>query len=911
MALATRFAEDNGGVTTVIIASGETQVDAVTAAGLAGNLDAAVLLTRSSRLPHNVARFIDEYNVTDVIVVGGTASVSDDVLTAIEALGSDPDVRRVSGADRHETAAKIGNELGGPNPTWCGSTQSAAILVNGGDAGRADAVAIGPLAYALGLPVLTTTADELPQATEDFLVDNKVERVVIVGGTSAVSAGIEDSLVEDVGVVNTQRISGGSAAATSVDIAQEMLGNCADVLGTNKDLVALVNRDAVADGISSAPLLGRGLGGGSPVPILLVGDELPAAVSDYLSGTAESRAGTKTHLSILAIGGTAVVSDAVMADAKAAAKTSGDITAEITAAKYSLADLVKGDVPAGKKVGDYKKSFTVSFNVPVHDASIADPTLYRVNGRRLEALDDDSTTPPNEESLAANHKIDVVNGIATVTLVHDLEAGDTITVVGGARVAFLKNGDRRQLQEASETLGAVTTASDRTAPSIEIIAVPGQANFDVLVHESNVLYNELSSSTAANLSDFLSIRGATIPASVDDSDPPNRTERTVREVTAVFVDDTSDADDPLVLATAGGTGRQPFSGVLRMRFSVTVAAADTTPPAGNASPDQQLRVGDVITVHRNAVRDNDGRSNALTQHTVRAVKTNTPPPTGTGNFEITSVSIGNVQHGYLDGSGHASATIEGVMVITAKADGGASGAQGNGWKVFGYDDRPGQTSNLYEWDIRVGVDVANKAISYTIFQKPAVPGFEKLAKAAPNVGNLADKLVADDDFAAHFSLDFIRNATTEDATNSRATGLGVTSAAGLTFGATGATQGVSSVGLIVKFNDTVQAITDANRTNLITDLRRGTTASAIASATLQGDGTAIYDNQVHVTYWARSMAGLPGRSGFRVIRADIATNYSDVGNIREILSSYRPDSSIRPKSPDADETTSINGLATS
>ena len=43
----------------------------------------------------------------------------------------------------------------------------------------------------------------LPQATEDFLVDNKVERVVvIVGGTSAVSADIEEALVEDVGVVN-------------------------------------------------------------------------------------------------------------------------------------------------------------------------------------------------------------------------------------------------------------------------------------------------------------------------------------------------------------------------------------------------------------------------------------------------------------------------------------------------------------------------------------------------------------------------------------------------------------------------------------------------------------------------------------------------------------------------------------
>ena len=311
-------------------------------------------------------------------------------------------------------------------------------------------------------------------------------------------------------------------------------------------------------------------------------------------------------------------------------------------------------------------------------------------------------------------------------------------------------------------------------------------------------------------------------------------------------------------------------------------------------------------MNRSAVRDDDGRSNALTQHTVRAVKTNTPPPTGTGNFEITSVSIGNVQHGYLDGTGHASATIAGAMVITAKADGDAAGAQGNGWKIFGYDDRPGQTANLYEWDIRVGVDVANKAISYTIFQKPAAPGFEKLAKAAPNVGNLADKLAADDDFAAHFSLDFIRD-TDGTATNSRSTDLGTTNPAGITFGATAETQGISSVGLIVRFNDTVEAFTTNGRTNLVSDLRRGTTAAGIIFTTVV-DQTALYDNQVHQTHYARDMAGLPGRSGFRVIRAGIVTNYGDEENVRKILSSFRPDSSIRPRPPETSTVTLINSL---
>ena len=70
-------------------------------------------------LPHNVARYIDEHNVTDVVVVGGTAAVPDSIVTALESLGSRPSVERISGADRYATAAAIGDRLGGPNPTWC------------------------------------------------------------------------------------------------------------------------------------------------------------------------------------------------------------------------------------------------------------------------------------------------------------------------------------------------------------------------------------------------------------------------------------------------------------------------------------------------------------------------------------------------------------------------------------------------------------------------------------------------------------------------------------------------------------------------------------------------------------------------------------------------------------------------
>ncbi|MDE0321685.1 MAG: cell wall-binding repeat-containing protein [Acidimicrobiaceae bacterium] len=886
VALAERFAADEGSVSTVIIASGESQVDAVTAAGLAGNLNAAVLLTRSNQLPHNVARFIDEHNVTEVIVVGGTAAVPDSIMTAIEGLGSRPSVDRVSGTDRYATAAAIGNKLGGPNPTWCGSTQTAAILVNGGDEGRADAVVAGPLAFRLGLPILLTGADELPEATRAFLTDNKVERVVVIGGMSAVSGDVVEDMIENVGVVNVQRISGGSAAATSVDVAQEMLGNCADVLNTNRDLVALVNREAIADGITAAPVLGRGLGDGGSVPILLVSDDLPAAVSDYLASTTEVRGGQKTHLDILAIGGTAVVSEAVMADAVAAAKTSAALTAEIKVAKNATgtayetwindagtpADTSDDTVGGGvftvtfsddvKLPMDGEDSGTIAGDSAAELAGTAlDPTLYRLNGRRIEALHavDPRLAPEptgtDEELIGYSDLVFTADREVKIYLSHVLEPNAKISVVGGSKIG--DNDDQRPLEDAELTLGALASSADRTAPVVEIIAYQGATTFVVYVSEPNILHNELVNS---EWDDFISVDG--------------------KGTTTVEIDTPSD--------TFAANERQGVDA----RLTVTLSDSDV------------LEVGDTVIVERQAILDKSGRGNSLRRHTVTAHKAQ-------GKFEVSSVSIGDYVH-----TAQATAEIVAVapdagnkLIIGAKKGGIADGAVGNSWVIYGYDDRPDtdsttdgvQNGNMF--NIRVGVDTQNRVISYTISQtSPPTP--LPAEKTGPTLEDLAVALVGNDTFNANFSVSYDAPATQRK--NST---LGGTDASGEHFGDESAddseTQGMTAVGVVVKFNDIVQFLTAT------TDGSTSDDGVALAASIGPADGVAgavnflAPDNVVHISYTASSMAQLPTRAGFRVIPAGIASSYNADGNgdgtaddiarnVREILNSLRPDSSIKP-----------------
>ena len=854
VALGERFVADNGSISTVIVASGESQVDAVSAAGLAGNLNAPVLLTPAKRLPHIVGRFINDHNITDVVIVGGTAVVPDAIVTAIEDLDSGPTVERVSGADRYATAAAISDRLGGPNPTWCGSTQTAAILVNGGEAGRADAVAVGPLAFRLGLPVLLTDTDRLPEPTRMFLTANKVERVVVVGGERAASSGVVNTLIEDIGVVNVQRIAGETAAATSAAVAAEMLGDCADVLGTNPGLVALVNSDAIADGVTAAPVLGHGLGADGSVPILLVDDGLPAAVRDYLSSTPEVRSGTKTHLSILAIGGTAAVSDAVMADAVAAAKTSPPLTASIhvkvdpVTEKYEVWTADDDDDGTVDRSGGV---FSVTFSDDVDEDAITDPTLYRINGRRVEALPDTddlgAETEGNAESISIVRLVYVPDRTVRIQLSHILEPGDTISVAGGDKVAEDKNGDLRELEAASLTLGALDTTVDRSPPRVEIIAAAGEPDFKVYIVEPNLIHNEL---TGSEYLSFVSI--------------------TPKEVGGVEMDP--------------GVPPIPWEEEIirnrRVRADAGVTLSTTTP----------LVAGDVITVERRAVLDEGGRGNALVRYTVAA-------PPDEGEFEITAVSIGDYWH-----VEQASAILgEDTLRLTAKADGIAAGAAGNDWVVFGYDHRPGDTAaaraaSTNAFDIDVGVDVTHKVISYTISEARPTRDIGRVA----NLFDLASALDAHDVFSANFALSFV--ATPDQA---KSDPLGETDPTGEHFGDdtpdTDATYteevGMTSVVVEARFSHLVRTLLDDG-------------AAIAADIAPEFTGTPMIrmerpDYILRIAYTASSLAELPTRVGFRVIAAGVATSYNADGDPdtvgdqpvtskRKILSSLRPDSSLEP-----------------
>ena len=289
--LAKNFATEKSGLGAVpaaFVASGGSLVDSISVAGFAGYADAPILLTPSGSLHRSVADFVEDYDVRTVYVLGGSAAVSDETVTAIEDLGAKPTVTRIAGDDRYATAAAVAAKIDAES-SWCGTDAVSAVLINGSSDALAFGVAVQTVAYRLQLPVLMTAADELPDATAEFITANDVEHVQIVGGTGTVSAGVASALTT-LGVDTVDRVDGDSAAEVSVALANMANNGCGDDLAP-----VSVNRAALVrgnpDGVVAAPVLASSLANGELVTPLIVGDTLPASVRDYLAATPKVVAG--------------------------------------------------------------------------------------------------------------------------------------------------------------------------------------------------------------------------------------------------------------------------------------------------------------------------------------------------------------------------------------------------------------------------------------------------------------------------------------------------------------------------------------------------------------------------------------------------------------------------------------------
>jgi hypothetical protein len=146
--------------TTAYLVNGFAWPDALAVAPVAAWDNAPVLMTMTDSVPDVTLNWLAANGITDVVIVGGEAVVSEDVFDELDALYT---VDRVFGAIRYETAKEIA--LYGVSNL--GMEGMLATLVSGEV--FADALSAAPIAWWTGAPVLLTTQSALhPQVAAYF-----------------------------------------------------------------------------------------------------------------------------------------------------------------------------------------------------------------------------------------------------------------------------------------------------------------------------------------------------------------------------------------------------------------------------------------------------------------------------------------------------------------------------------------------------------------------------------------------------------------------------------------------------------------------------------------------------------------------------------------------------------------------
>jgi putative cell wall-binding protein len=168
-----------GGAATVHIATGGAFPDALSGAAAAGAASGPLLLVDPGGIPWSVSGELTRLDPLHIVILGGTSAVSPEIASGLTYWSSD--IVRRSGADRYATSVAISRGAFGPGT-------SAVFLATGET--FPDALAAAAVAGVVPSPVLLVHHDCIPGAVDDEIDRLDPDTIVVLGGTSATSAGV-------------------------------------------------------------------------------------------------------------------------------------------------------------------------------------------------------------------------------------------------------------------------------------------------------------------------------------------------------------------------------------------------------------------------------------------------------------------------------------------------------------------------------------------------------------------------------------------------------------------------------------------------------------------------------------------------------------------------------------------------
>lgn len=230
-----RAAFPNGAKKAVLV-SGTSLADALTASGYAGANKLPILITDGNALSEETMELLNDLGVEQVLIVGGTSAVSQDVedtLTNTLAISKDS-IDRVYGDDRYLTAEAL-YEYGVKDGSF--KSKDSCIIASG--AAFADAISASPWSYRNGWPVFLA-GDSGTMSDKSLAAASAFANKYVIGGNVRITSETLAALGK-----GAMRLSGDDRYGTSASVASYFLkttdgadyGNIAYASGNDGHLV--------------------------------------------------------------------------------------------------------------------------------------------------------------------------------------------------------------------------------------------------------------------------------------------------------------------------------------------------------------------------------------------------------------------------------------------------------------------------------------------------------------------------------------------------------------------------------------------------------------------------------------------------------------------------------------------------
>lgn len=214
----------------VVLASADSVADSLSSAGLAGYLDAPILLSEREELNENLLNKLYDLKAENIHITSGSKMISDKVINKLKEKGFN--IIDYSGRSRYDTSLNIAKKIGA----------NIYSIANGEY--FFDVPSIATYAYSTKTPILLTPKDKLrPDSLELLKKNAKPDRLktgngistraILVGGRSTLSDNIYRELVKN--GIEANRLSGYNRLETSSVIIDKLFSNRTGYIYINCD----------------------------------------------------------------------------------------------------------------------------------------------------------------------------------------------------------------------------------------------------------------------------------------------------------------------------------------------------------------------------------------------------------------------------------------------------------------------------------------------------------------------------------------------------------------------------------------------------------------------------------------------------------------------------------------------------